>query len=462
MAKSIEEVKDFYNNYKNYEVGNKAILNDLKSYKKLFQRYQKDPDNNFVNDDPEKMEGSTVYRNMTLALKTAISKFENPDTKPSELKMALKMLYDTAHDYYDDKNALAVIAGDQKGYARFALAKSLMSNVPMYANVFDNNRKRFVGTKSKNISDYSLASLSEIKNRAKHLVDKYEDELEDEKDWKSKPSPEDMKQLANYQTDFMKKMKKVSKTLVSKYNPAKGVDYYLTIKKKMSIEEKAKYYLGKKYIDKMYVPRIYKNKAEELYNSFSASNFKNEYMALSQNPYFKDCMAKNPKDGFSKWEEFEANVDRTINEFKEDSIDLGMERYAVNIFGTSSISRPIFGKVNGQTMEQRQISMIQKMANAMTLDIVQDKNTRDIARELTVNPQNKEKLTETIKEFISSKNLFAHKDSGKIILEANHMMENTEVNKQISANFFKKLQLERNAEKAKAKQKAPSKKSKGM
>lgn len=459
MAKTTEEVIDFYNNYKAYEVGNKAILNDLNSYKRIFQRYQKDPNHNFGSNDPNNMEGSSVYRDMTMALKTAISKLENKESRPAEIKQALKSLYDAAYNYYDDKNTLLVMAGDAKGYARFTLAKSLMKSLPMYANVFDNNRKCFEGIKNKNNEDYSLKSLSEIQTKAERLVEKYEDELEDAGNWKIKPSPEKMKNLANLQLDFMKKIKKTSKTLASKYNPAKGIDYYLSIKKNMSIEDKAKYYLGKKYIDKMYAPGISNNKAEELYNNFSSSNFKKEYIALSKNSYFKRIMTKNPKNGLSKWEAFEANVDATINAYQNEGIELGMDRYAVYIMGNNPSYHSPFGKVNGKSAKERQNEAINKMANAMTLDIVQDANTRDVARELTLHPENRAKLTDTIKEFLNSKNIFNHKDSNKIVLEANHLMENTEINKQISTNFFNKLQLERTAKnnkKAETKKKAVS------
>ncbi|SEP84542.1 hypothetical protein SAMN02910369_00725 [Lachnospiraceae bacterium NE2001] len=460
--KKLEEVRDFYNSCAAYENGLQMLARDLKGVRKLLQDTQKNPTANFYDDGTE---GSKEYQAMAAALSNAINKLEDKNASPLEIKQSFKDLMDASNHYHQEKNKLVILASNESGQARYATSEAIAKNVPNMVNIFDNLRKPLDNGIGKDKTQYSTKSLAEIKAKAENSVTKYAEDLGPEKEWKVKPDFKDVSKTSKIQLSFIKKIKGISKTLGTTYNPTKDFDYYLTAKKKMTMEDTAKYFLGKKYIDKIFAPGISSAAAKNLADGFKASDFKKQYTALAKNPYFIQCIKDNPKTGLSKWNELETQTDLTIKAFQAEHMDLGLERLAPGIINQNigNMSGP-FGKPSPERMKRRQDEIITKMADAMTLDMLIDPSMRNLAREITQHPENRERLNEAIKSHLEAQNIFASERVDKATIKAAELMTNPESRKQLANNFLRTVNMERQAEREQAAKTAKhaSKKATGM
>ncbi len=87
----------------------------------------------------------------------------------------------------------------------------------------------------------------------------------------------------------------------------------------------------------------------------------------------------------------------------------------------------------------------QQIANAMTLDLLTDPQNRNLARELTLRPENREKLTAMIKDGLAEKNIFVKNDVSKVTNKAAEFMKDPENRRNISERFLKNMQAQKKA-----------------
>ena len=116
--------------------------------------------------------------------------------------------------------------------------------------------------------------------------------------------------ISRLQLDLKKKLEKISKTMLKNYEYTKGIDSYLTMKRNMSVEDKAKYYKMSEVLDSVYKTTATPEEVENIVRSFKTSEFNRQVKALANNRSFRNCMNQHREDGkaFSKWKEISKDV----------------------------------------------------------------------------------------------------------------------------------------------------------
>ncbi len=456
----IERVKAFHNNYTTYLDTNKALKNTFIQFRQFLQKYQKNPDSNFNGYD---MEGSAEYRKMTMCLQDCITRLDNAHTTPKGMTESFNDLYVACQKYSEKNKRFKSISPNKSGVVRYRVALRIMDQLPLMMQSYNNCSRLFETEKDKKDGkSYSQKSLEDIRVRDEYWLNKYEDDLEDEGDWKKGPETKDIIKLSKEQLKFMKTVQKISKTMAAHYRRDKGLDSYLTMKRNMSMSDKAKYFILKGHLDSMYATGINYHAARNINETFSPDNFKKQYTELSKNPHFINCMKSNPADAYSKWTTFEAETDQLILNLQEEYEELGLKKYAPGIVGQNIDNRGAFGKTSEERKNARYQEIYTDAAKSVTFEILTDPKYRKLAQDVVVNPENKDKLNQLIKKTFEEKHPLKNKTVVQGTDALNGMMSDEKTIKEIVESYNKKLAAEKKLAADNAKKNAQKKSQKNM
>ena len=425
---------DFYNGYLAYQNGMKELHNRLNKVKKHLQMTQSFTENNFNQREGEP-EGSPEYQKMAKALQNTLDKLADPRVKPSEIEKSMVILAAKTEDYWKS----ARNSKDPVEMRRITGASVLKGNLPQILNVYGQLRRDVSMVSDEAGVSYMDLPLAEVKKKAVDLEQFHEDDLEDMPNWKSKPEFQDVRKVSNAQLAMRKAIHKLTKTFGEKYDPSRGIDYYMTLKPKMSTTDLAKYYLCKKKMDEIYRPGISPAEANTIVERFSATEFKKEYEALAKNPNFIRCMSQNPKNGFSKWESIQARTDATVKSVVDEKKNEGFQR--TSHFIVDKYAKQVgfaYMRDTKQILAPHLNDLYNDAANLMVQDILTDPKNRYIAESVTMNPAEKKLLQASALEILKKGRYFENVTPQKATSRLNHLQEEPSVMDSIAKSFVQK------------------------
>ena len=386
-----------------YKNGMQEIHNRLNKVKKFFQMTQSFTENNF-NDREGTPEGSPEYQQMAKAFQDTLDKIKDPKKTPSEIEKSIIALAKKTENFC--KTALNTKDPDE--LSRLRGANVLKNNLPQIMNVYRQLRRDVSMVSDEAGENYMNLPLSQVKEKALELEQEHEDDLEDMPNWKCKPNYQDVRKVSDAQLKLRKSIYKLTKTFAEKFNPNKEIDFYMTLKPKMSMTDMAKYYLCKKKMDEIHRPGITPAEANTIVERFSSSAFKKEYEALAKNPNFIRCMKQNPKNGFSKWESIQTMTDSAVKEIENEKRTEGYQR--TSHFMVEKYTKKIgFSYMMGsrQNLAPHLDELYTDVANLMAQEILTNPKNRYIAESITMNPAERQMLQASAMETLKKAPLVA-------------------------------------------------------
>ena len=314
----------FYNDeYKTGLEGLKKRIFELKNQLLVYSQNQSYDDEK----DEVIIEGGKRYKAMVKAFIKMEEDLGDPNTPPSEIRESFINLYKTSVTYY---NAHCGIlwkprAGTNERI-RLDVADTITNIMPNLLNTYNNLRRSVCYIEDDKKNAYGNLPYAEIEKKANEFNKKYNFDIASpyfiskcvKRTGNEKLSYVNMELRSQDQLRMKKKIKGFTKTFARNYEYTRHIDDYLTIKPKMSITDKAKYFTAKKYLDKAYNPEATAGELMTMEENFSKDAFKKEYEALAKNPAFINIMKKYPKKGFSKWIEAEKKVEELIDGFNKE------------------------------------------------------------------------------------------------------------------------------------------------
>ena len=287
------------------------ICEDLKKQCKILEwEGLKNKNYSFIDD---RNNSSKKYNKMAECLDKVISFLDEDNKKPAPLdvKAALKQLYLASLDYYNSH--VGVITGpiSDYGQARLGVADYLTDNIPEMINTYDNLRRGVCSYVAEDGLAYGNKPFNEIVYKNNELMMEIKKISKEDYDsisarYQDKEKIKDVRRASAEQLAFKKKFKGISKTMLKNYEYTKNIDDYLSMKKDMSIYDKAKYYLMKEMLDKAYRPDITYSEVKAINDSFNAATFRREVKKLAANESFKRCVRNNPDKALSEWKKRQA------------------------------------------------------------------------------------------------------------------------------------------------------------
>ncbi|SNU08623.1 hypothetical protein SAMN06297422_11957 [Lachnospiraceae bacterium] len=389
-----------------YLIGVDGLANDLETIKKDLK--EKGQTNQNANFGKQEKEGGKKYRAMTEALQKAIDSLKSRDMAPSQVRKSLSDLYKASLDYYNDHCGLLwKPRKGTKGRERLDISDKLTEILPGMINLHDTLRNGVCYTKSEDGIIHGNKPINDVITDLQNEATVFNfannrDEIRRETDIKrSKYSYDQIKTRSNNQIELRNKIKKMSKTFAKNYDITLGVDHYLNIKKGMSITDKARYIIFKKYMDKAYRPSATNDDIKKVADEFNPENVKKEYEALAKNPLFIDCMKKNPQTAFSKWDNIEKNTDKVIKGYQEE-----LDRIIGNRRETLTAKYLyIWHKENGIDYSTEN-EKFQKLGRVLALQIITSPQGRNLGRAISIEGANEfDAFAENISKYIKDRDI---------------------------------------------------------
>ena len=302
-------LKKFVEGYSDYSSGLADMVGFLEIKKGKLISTQTDKNSNFGN---EKKEGSGLYKKMTESLNDMINNMKNHEKTPDEVRTSMVNAYKAACNYYKSHYGFFGIKGTDKGTDRLGVSEDLVQKLPAFINAYDNMRVGVCYLTDQNNEAYGNRNLNSIKEKAdsiNQMLPLLSLEIDQPK------SLQDRVAISEAQIKLRNSIRSFSNTMASKYEFTKPYDSLLSIKRNESIKDKAKYFVAKRELDKIFTPDVSRLEAESIQRNFNPKNFKKEYEKLAENPIFKACMTKYPDSGMSKWQKIEMKTSQKIHDF---------------------------------------------------------------------------------------------------------------------------------------------------
>ncbi len=388
----------FVNGYKAYKAGINGMLEKLEGVKNLMLHSQDDKTKNFYGFERE---GSRSYQDMTQSLHELMKQLEAGHYSPDVIRQQMLKTYNAAVKYYTSHYGLTGWKYSEKGKDRLRASEYLVNRLPVMMNTFSNLRVGVSFITDVNGDAYGNRSLNEIGEGVNSLMHRHPDvkaSIEARNDYPT-PSYDELNRISIVQLKLREQIGDYTKTMSRKYEYTKGYDYYLHIKNNESTVDKAKYFVSKKYLDKIYRPHISLNEANEVLQAFDKNAFKKEYTDLANNPSFKAYVRSNPNHALSGWKEVERKTDEELTRFRT-STSLENQQTLKN-----RVVAALTEANNIQGQEERRNAVnncIVEMAGFITEQVLQNPKIRYVVNEMIVkSDQNlKVRLVESVKNMI--------------------------------------------------------------
>lgn len=388
----------FVNGYKAYKAGINGMLEKLEGVKNLMLHSQNDKTKNFYGFERE---GSRSYQDMTQSLHELMKQLEAGHYSPDVIRQQMLKTYNAAVKYYTSHYGLTGWKYSEKGKDRLRASEYLVNRLPVMMNTFGNLRVGVSFITDVNGDAYGNRSLNEIGDGVNMLMHRHPDvkaSIEARNDYPT-PSYDELNRISIVQLKLREQIGDYTKTMSRKYEYTKGYDYYLHIKNNESTVDKAKYFVSKKYLDKIYRPHISLNEANEVLQAFDKNAFKKEYTDLANNPSFKAYVRSNPNNALSGWKEVERKTDEELTRFRT-STSLENQQTLKN-----RVVAALTEANNIQEQEERRNAVnncIVEMAGFITEQVLQNPKIRYVVNEMIVKSDQNLKvgLVESVKNMI--------------------------------------------------------------
>ncbi len=364
------------------------LQKQLEDMKTLLTDFQEDRQANFGND---KREGSKEYQAMTDTLERCLDALD--ENRPlNEIGAKVRAFQKAAKYYHGKKGILFFEPQSDKGQRRYQVSGSV-DDLTFPLEVCENAIRLFDKYRDKNGISYANKSYTDIDTIADALEKRYNknEYLND-----SKRAEYDSDEMYKYVKD--KTVKQISvanrifssdKLMKENYLAGKGSDYYIALKPGRGIEELAKDYVAKKYLDIIYDPRVALKDITNVGKMCQDGSLKEEADQLAKDVVFKAIVRKYPKKAFSEWDKISKKADEIQNMFGDYYNTWHKGKYA------HFNSEDEF--INGSDMDKADAAsflMVTRM-----LATVGDPTGRLIAESLAVDPS--VKPTDEVKRLIS-------------------------------------------------------------
>ena len=254
--------------------------------------------------------GTGLYKTMAKALDDAIRITEDPNSTPQQVRDALCAFQKRTANYHKERKGLFFGPRSQYGQKRLALAEDARKGTLDLLMTFDNLRRDLHIDHSFGYRNVTTgeASLKDIKDEIKSLDENYRYLY----DIKAKERSKDGKDRFNAVKAVSKKQNELLNMLVAE-NPGhihmnyriNGLENMVPDKKDQTIEQYAKNYLSKKYLDEMMKKENKPEDVQKLIDQVKDGKLKNEVIKLTNDETFKKIVRDFPDDYYGKmrWEE---------------------------------------------------------------------------------------------------------------------------------------------------------------
>ena len=403
----------FVHGVKTFKAGVDGMLSKLEKAKKEMLRSQTDKSKNFYGFERE---GSGSYQKMTQSLHDLMQKLESGNYSPEQVKESMKKAYKAAKNYYVSHVGFTGYKLTDKGKFRLRASEYLVNRLPVMMNTYDNLRRGVSYISDQFGNAYGNSNYNEIEGACEEMLrvnPEVKKSIEARKAYRV-PKYDELNKISIAQMNLREKLGKFSKTMFKKYEYSQGHDYYLHVKNSESVTDKAKYFTAKKYMDKIYRPKISVLEAEALEHAFNNDAFKKEYEALAKNPVFKAFVRNNPEAALSGWAAVETRTDNIIEQLK-----LSTTPQKVNELKTK-VGNALYDAEHTNNMQQRQNKAnecVKELAEMITDQILQSSKMRPVVNQMASQENNniRESIVNSVKRtIIRSRVLDIRGNEGKV------------------------------------------------
>ena len=293
------------------DAGRAELIKRIKYIKESLQGTQADP--NAIFSDGLKKEGSKYYQNMAKSVKRCYELLTDPECNHAEITASLEALGKAATAYKKDKEGVFTsppTEGDAK--IRYDAAKYMTENISGMITAYNNMIQGLDGFKTDKNIPYKELPLSELKNHADKLNNKYSQEFNNAAINEQNQPKYDYFTIGKKQAEIRNMLNEYNPFMGKNYNPEKNIDHYIKLKPGMSTAELADAYMTKKYLDDLYKPGVTMEELDEIYDNVDIGLLKKMSGKLAKSPAFKKTVTTFPDHAYSKWEVIDKRADDII------------------------------------------------------------------------------------------------------------------------------------------------------